>query len=83
MIYRSLALAGLCAALFIGSPAFAQTVRCTDADIVRLTADINKVTDATKKAAAMKEIDMARQMMAQKNETACITHMETAMSGSK
>ena len=34
-----------------------------------------KMTDATKKAAAMKEMDMAKDMMAKKDEKGCMMQM--------
>ena len=38
-----------------------------------------KMTDATKKAAVMKEMDMAKDMMAKKDEKGCMAQMEKAM----
>ena len=38
-----------------------------------------KMTDAAKKAEAMKEMHTAKGMMARKDEKGCVTHMEKAM----
>jgi hypothetical protein len=38
-----------------------------------------KMTDATKKAAVMKEMDMAKDMMAKKDEKGCAMQMDKAM----
>lgn len=38
-----------------------------------------KMTDATKRAAAMKEMNTAKEMMARKDEKGCATHMQRAM----
>ena len=38
-----------------------------------------KMTDATKKAAIKKELDMARDMMAKKDEKGCAMQMDKAM----
>ena len=37
-----------------------------------------KMTDATKKAAVMKEMDMAKDMMAKKDEKGCAMQMDKA-----
>lgn len=38
-----------------------------------------KMTDATKKTAVMKEMDMAKDMMAKKDEKGCMMQMDKAM----
>jgi len=38
-----------------------------------------KMTDATKKAAAVKELDLAKDMMAKKDDNGCKMHMDKAM----
>ena len=40
---------------------------------------IMKMPDATKRAAAMKQMDMAKGMMAKKDEKGCMMQMEKAM----
>lgn len=79
---RTIAYAVFTAALFSAAPAFAQTsgaMNCSDASMTKANADMMKMTDATKKAAAMKEMDMAKDMMAKKDEKGCMMHMEKAM----
>ena len=51
---------------------------CTDADWNKVHTAAGSITDATKKASAMKELDMAKDMMAKHDMTACETHMTMA-----
>ena len=44
-----------------------------------MEADTAKMTDATKKEGAMKELGLAKEMMTKKDEAGCATHMENAM----
>lgn len=66
-------------------PASAQTPPamvskdCSDASMKAMQDSMMKMTDATKKAAAMKEMDMARDMMAKKDEKGCMMQMDKAM----
>jgi hypothetical protein len=79
MIKSTLALASLAFALAL-TPVQAQTkMSCTEADMTKMNAEGAKMTDATKKAAVMKEMGMARDMMAKKDMTGCMTHMDNAM----
>jgi hypothetical protein len=85
MKVHSLAYAALTAALFVSVPALAQAsgtmmkMDCSEATMTKTNADMMKMTDATKKAAAMKEMEMAKTSMAKKDEKGCMTHMENAM----
>jgi hypothetical protein len=80
-----LALTALAAALLASVPALAQTpgtmtsMDCSEAGMKAANDSIMKMTDATKRAAAMKEMDMAKGMMAKKDEKGCIMQMEKAM----
>lgn len=47
--------------------------------MTKANADMMKMSDANKKAAAMKEMDMAKSMMMKKDEKGCMMHMEKAM----
>ncbi len=83
MFKTTLTLAALGFALAL-SPAQAQTAApmaptCTQAELTKLDADTAKMTDATKKTAAMKEVTMAKDMMAKKDTKGCVTHMDNAM----
>jgi hypothetical protein len=40
--------------------------------------EMSKMTDTTKKEGAMKEMAMAKEMMAKKDDGACVTHMTNA-----
>ena len=76
-----LACAGLAAALLAAVPALAQTpgaMTCSEAHMKTMNDSMMKMTDTTKKAAAMKEMDMAKDMMAKKDEKGCVMQMEKA-----
>ena len=73
---------GLMAAAF-ACPAQAQTTSCTDADMMKMQASVDKMTDATKKEAAMKEMAMAKDSMAKKDDKGCMDHMKTLDTMSK
>ena len=57
----------------------ANAATCTQADMTKMDADVAGMTDATKKAEAMKEMTMAREMMAKSDTTGCMMHMDGAM----
>ena len=82
MIYP-LACAALSAALLAAVPALAQTpgtsMNCSEASMKTANESMMKMTDATKKAAVMKEMDMAKDMMAKKDEKGCMMQMDKAM----
>ena len=61
------------------APAQAQSTSCTQADLTKMEAETAKMTDATKKEGAMKELTMAKDMMAKKDDKACMMHMDNAM----
>ena len=77
------ACAALSAALLAAVPALAQTPgamtsNCSEAHMKTMNDSMMKMTDATKKAAVMKEMDMAKGMMAKKDEKGCVMQMEKA-----
>ena len=80
-----LACAALSAALLAAVPALAQTPSammskdCSEASMKTANESMMKMTDATKKAAVMKEMDMAKDMMAKKDEKGCMMQMDKAM----
>ena len=82
MIYP-LACAALSAALLAAVPALAQTPGaskdCSEASMKTANESMMKMTDASKKAAVMKEMDMAKDMMAKKDEKGCMMQMDKAM----
>jgi hypothetical protein len=87
---NSLVCATLAAALFAAVPALAQTsdtppadatksMNCSEASMKAANDSMMNMTDAAKKAAAMKEMDMAKDMMAKKDEKGCMMQMDKAM----
>jgi uncharacterized protein (DUF305 family) len=80
-----LACAALSAALLAAIPALAQpsghmaSSKCSEAGMKSANESMMKMTDATKKAAVMKEMHTAKEMMGKKDEKGCVTHMEKAM----
>ncbi len=67
---------GLVAATLAFAPVQAQTMSCTDADMMKMQGSMDKMTDATKKEMGMKEMAMAKESMAKKDEVGCMTHMK-------
>ena len=82
---QPIACAALSAILLSAVPALAQTsgammkMDCSEANMKTMNDSMMKMTDATKKAAAMKEMDMAKGMMAKKDNNGCKMHMDKAM----
>ncbi|MBC7637287.1 MAG: hypothetical protein H7251_16990 [Acetobacteraceae bacterium] len=68
------------AVLFAAGPVSAQTstMTCKDA-MAKNDMAMSSMTDATKRAAAMKQVDMAKDMMAKNDEAGCMMHMNNAM----
>lgn len=80
---KVLAFAALSATLLTVAPAVAQTsgamkMDCSEKGMKMANDSMMKMTDATKKTAAMKEMEMAKNMMAKKDEKNCMMHMEKA-----
>jgi hypothetical protein len=70
------------AALFAIAPASAQTgmmMDCTDANMAKASADVDKMPAGEKKDMVMKEMTMAKDMMAKKDMAQCKAHMNKAM----
>ena len=61
------------------TPAAVPGMNCSEASMKTANDSMMKMTDATKKAAVMKEMDMAKDMMAKKDEKGCMTQMDKAM----
>ena len=87
-----LAYAALSAALLAAVPALAQTpsatektpsamenMNCSEESMKAARESMMKMMDATKKAAVMKEMDMAKDMMGKKDEKGCMMQMNKAM----
>ena len=60
-------------------PATVTTMDCSEASMKTMQDSMMKMTDETKKAAAMKEMGMAKEMMAKKDEKGCMMQMDKAM----
>lgn len=56
-----------------------KSMDCSDASMKAMHDSMMKMTDANKKSAAMKEMDMAKDMMAKKDEKGCMMQMDKAM----
>ncbi|MBB4039671.1 hypothetical protein GGR34_001313 [Microvirga flocculans] len=70
-------------ALLFMPPAYAQSgammPKCDEAGMKMANDSVMKMTDASKKDMAMKEMAMAKDMMMKKDEKGCMMHMEKAM----
>ncbi len=75
MIKAILSAAALSSLLFAAAPAFADCA----ADMKMTDAMMMKSADATKKDMAMKEMEMAKDMMTKKDEAGCMMHTGEAM----
>jgi hypothetical protein len=67
--------------LVAAAPVSAQqtsTMSCKD-QIAKGEPKMNSLTDAAKKASAMKEMTMAKEMMAKNDEKGCLSHMQAFM----
>ena len=79
-----LACAALSAVLLAAVPALAQapgammSKDCSEASMKTMRDSMMNMPDATKRAAAMKEMDMAKDMMGKKDEKGCMMHMDKA-----
>ena len=74
-------LAAAAVATLFTAPVLAQsttTMTCKD-EMAKAEPMMNSMTDATKKASAMKEMIMAKDMMAKNDEKNCIMHMQNAL----
>ena len=79
-VYAALVIAPLAAVpASAQTPAATASKDCSDASMKAMQDNMMKMTDATKKAAAMKEMDMAKDMMAKKDEKGCMMQMDKAM----
>jgi hypothetical protein len=75
MLKSIFALALVTASLAI-VPARAESMACTDANMMKMQAGMDKITDATKHDSAANEMVLAKAAMAKKDEKACMMHMD-------
>ncbi|HUR44000.1 MAG TPA: hypothetical protein VMZ01_07860 [Aestuariivirga sp.] len=59
-------------------PASAENSKCDEPTLAAMQTEIDALTDAGKKEAAMKEMQMAKDMMAANDMDGCGTHLEAA-----
>ena len=78
-MYKELFGAIAITALLAAAPASAQMMDCTDSNMMKVTGDMDKMPAGEKKNMAMKEMTMAKDMMAKKDMAQCKTHMNKAM----
>ncbi len=69
------------AAFLAIAPASAQmaSMDCTEANMTKASADVNKMPAGDKKTMAMKEMTMAKDMMAKKDMAGCKASMDKMM----
>jgi hypothetical protein len=77
-MFKTLLFAAVAGSLALAVPHAQAAVSCTEADWNKVHTAAGSIPDAAKKAAAMKELDMAKDMMAKKDMAACETHMAAA-----
>ena len=77
-LFGLLAVASLFAIVPISSQA-AEMMDCTDANMMKANADMDKMAAGEKKTMGMKEMTMAKEMMEKKDMAGCKTHMNKAM----
>ena len=66
-------------ALLSIAPASAAEMDCTDANMAKASADMDKMPAGEMKTMGMKEMATAKEMMAKKDMAGCKMHMNKAM----
>lgn len=66
------------AVLAFAAPAIAMDATCDEPSMTQMDTDIGAMTDATKKDAAMKEMEMARTAMKANKADDCVMHLGNA-----
>jgi hypothetical protein len=56
-----------------------EKMECTESGMNAMTADVQAMNDGEAKSTAMKEMQMAKDMMTKKDTEACMAHMHNAM----
>jgi hypothetical protein len=77
-VLGSIAIASLLAIAPVSVQA-AEMMDCTDANMMKASADMDKMAAGEKKTMGMKEMTMAKDMMGKKDMAGCKTHMNKAM----
>lgn len=74
-MFKSLAIA----AISLGFATSSFAMDCTQANLDKLDTQIKALTDKNSQDSAMKEAQMAKDMMAKKDTAGCTTHLDAAM----
>ena len=77
-MFKTALFAAMACSLALAVPHAQAAVSCSLGDWTKVHTAAGSITDATKKAHAMKELDMAKDMMEKKDMAACATHMASA-----
>ncbi len=56
-----------------------RKIKCRESSVNGILADIQAMNDGEAKTTAMKEVQMAQDMMARKDINGCVSHMHNAM----
>ena len=78
VVLGSIAIASLLVTAPNSASAF-DMMDCTDANIMKANADVDKMSAGEKKTMGMKEITMAKAMMEKKDMTGCKLHLNKAI----
>lgn len=78
LVLSSVAIASLLATAPISASAF-DMLDCTDANMMKANADINKMSAGEKKTIGLKEMTLAKEMIEKKDMTACKLHLNKAI----
>lgn len=78
MLKAVLGIVAVSALIFI-SPVTAAEMDCTEANMTKANADMEKMPAGEKKTMGMKEMTMAKEMMDKKDMSGCKMHMNKAM----
>ncbi|MGH6855335.1 MAG: hypothetical protein ACREDN_07945 [Aestuariivirga sp.] len=60
------------------APAYADNAKCDEATFTMMMAEVEALTDASKKEMAMKEMEMAKEKMAANDMDGCGTQLDAA-----
>jgi hypothetical protein len=67
------------AAITLGFASSAFAMDCTQENLDKLDKQVTALTDKTVQESAMKEVQMAKDLMAKKDLPGCTTHIDSAM----
>ncbi|CAN7214094.1 hypothetical protein [Rhizobium sp. LjRoot254] len=78
MLKLTLAAAVFAGALAMSPAAYAMTMKCDEATLMKMDKDADGIKDAAMKDKAMKELTMAKEAMKMNKTDDCMMHMENA-----